>query len=710
MLSAIDYTKRNSTNFPRVVLSYLNKVKVTEKDFLKYHQKLVYEYFIARKSNRGLLIYHQVGTGKSILAASIATYYKKTTDNEVILLLPKSLKENFKKNIAFYVEKTDQKDISPEDFKYVNFSVTMAKKISQSSQSKLEAKLNKKFDMVSEIDLEGKMLIIDEAHHFFQRITNGSKSAITLYDAILKARNIKLIFLTGTPIVNKPFDIVPCFNMLGGGRSSLFPENQDDFDKLFTSENKFIKRDVFKNRIWGLSSYAGDLVFSRVSSKTLSKNNFPDLLPVEINHAVMSKGQYKEYLAARKKEMREASFGESAKGRFEASKSTSTYRSASRQISIFHFPGYAMERVGDKYRRVPSLLKPDVFLIGNLQQYSPKFVLVLKNIRKYSGLHVVYSEWIASGLNLLGRVLDNAGISYGMFHGGITEEERANIIKQFTSEKNKLGKEMRILLISAAGAEGLDLKNVRGIHVMSPYFNMSRIDQVIARAVRYKSHVMLPVKDRNVRAFVYLSVIPGSENKLKQQKESLQKESLTVKKSTEGKNKSTEGKKKSRKTKKKVNKNKINKKGGFKKITKPEDEKISTDEWLWLKAKRNAYLNDQFLTAIIESAIDCEMNMEGKTQEITSKFTCQSCAPTNGLLFRKSIYEDVTLANPCVLAQDEGVVAKEIEYDGKKYYYVEDDSGLIIYVFDPDTDLYVEFGQNYPEYTEVYGQIIDQIT
>jgi len=690
MSDAIDYTKRNSTNFPRVVLSYLNKVKVTEKDFLKYHQKLVYEYFVARKSNRGLLIYHQVGTGKSILAASIATYYKKTTGSEVILLLPKSLKENFKKNIAFYVEKTDQQDISPEDFKYVNFSVTMAKKISQSSQSELEAKLNKKFDMVSEIDLEGKMLIIDEAHHFFQRITNGSKSAITLYDAILKTRNIKLIFLTGTPIVNKPFDIVPCFNMLGGGRASLFPENQDDFDKLFITENKFIKRDVFKNRIWGLSSYAGDLVFSRVSSKTLSKNDFPDLLPVEIIHAVMSKGQYKEYLAARKKEMREASFGESAKGRFEASKSTSTYRSASRQISIFHFPGYAMERVGDKYRRVPSLLKPDVFLIGNLQEYSPKFVSVLKNIKKYSGLHVVYSEWIASGLNLLGRVLDNAGISYGMFHGGISEEERANIIKKFTSEKNKLGKEMRILLISAAGAEGLDLKNVRGIHVISPYFNMSRIDQVIARAVRYKSHVMLPIKDRNVRAFVYLSVIPGSENKLKEQKESL----IVSKKKTTTKKKSSKKKKK----------------GGFKKITKPEDEEISTDEWLWLKAKRNAYLNDQFLTAIIESAIDCEMNMEGKSQEITSKFTCQSCAPTNGLLFRKSIYEDVTLANPCVLAQDEGVVAKEIEYDGKKYYYVEDDSGLIIYIYDPDTDLYVEFGQNYPEYTEVYGQIIDQIS
>ena len=203
MSDAIDYTKRNSTNFPRVVLSYLNKVKVTEKDFLKYHQKLVYEYFVARKSNRGLLIYHQVGTGKSILAASIATYYKKTTGSEVILLLPKSLKENFKKNIAFYVEKTDQQDISPEDFKYVNFSVTMAKKISQSSQSELEAKLNKKFDMVSEIDLEGKMLIIDEAHHFFQRITNGSKSAITLYDAILKTRNIKLIFF----ILNRSFFI-----------------------------------------------------------------------------------------------------------------------------------------------------------------------------------------------------------------------------------------------------------------------------------------------------------------------------------------------------------------------------------------------------------------------------------------------------------------------------------------------------------------------
>ena len=42
-------------------------------------------------------------------------------------------------------------------------------------------------------------------------------------------KNIKLLFLTGTPIVNGPFDIVPLFNMLKGfiyDSSSSFEEMQ----------------------------------------------------------------------------------------------------------------------------------------------------------------------------------------------------------------------------------------------------------------------------------------------------------------------------------------------------------------------------------------------------------------------------------------------------------------------------------------------------
>jgi len=77
----------------------------------------------------------------------------------------------------------------------------------------------------------------------------------------------------------------------------------------------------------------------------------------------------------------------------------------------------------------------------------------------------------------------------------------------FTEEiGNKRGELCRVFCITAAGAEGLSLKNVRGVHIMEPYWNDVRMAQVKGRAVRICSHQELPLADRNVKIFTYLSV------------------------------------------------------------------------------------------------------------------------------------------------------------------------------------------------------------
>ena len=64
----------------------------------------------------------------------------------------------------------------------------------------------------------------------------------------------------------------------------------------------------------------------------------------------------------------------------------------------------------------------------------------------------------------------------------------------------------RVILISQAGAQGLDLKNIRQVHIMEPFWHEVRIKQIIGRAVRYESHIDLPVKDRTVNVFRYISI------------------------------------------------------------------------------------------------------------------------------------------------------------------------------------------------------------
>ena len=73
--------------------------------------------------------------------------------------------------------------------------------------------------------------------------------------------------------------------------------------------------------------------------------------------------------------------------------------------------------------------------------------------------------------------------------------------------KNLDGRRLKILLGSSVLREGINLKNVREIHIMEPWHNKSRVEQVVGRGLRYCSHVSLPPKDRNVTIYQYASVL-----------------------------------------------------------------------------------------------------------------------------------------------------------------------------------------------------------
>ena len=91
------------------------------------------------------------------------------------------------------------------------------------------------------------------------------------------------------------------------------------------------------------------------------------------------------------------------------------------------------------------------------------------------------------------------------FHGGISFEERERNKKIFNKKENLTGKLIKIILISPAGAEGISLMNVRQVHVLEPYWNEIRINQLIGRAIRQCSHGDLPMEERYVDVYRYIS-------------------------------------------------------------------------------------------------------------------------------------------------------------------------------------------------------------
>jgi hypothetical protein len=135
-------------------------------------------------------------------------------------------------------------------------------------------------------------------------------------------------------------------------------------------------------------------------------------------------------------------------------------------------------------------------------------------------------------------------------------------------------------MISPAGAEGINLNNCRQVHILEPYWNEVRIEQVIGRAVRQCHHKELPMNERTVDVFRYKMVRDIEEIK-------------KLSKAT------TEEEKK-------------------KKLIPIKTE--TSDEMMENISRRKNNLLISFIEAIKESAVDCELfkahNMMG------SKYSC----------------------------------------------------------------------------------------
>jgi hypothetical protein len=82
---------------------------------------------------------------------------------------------------------------------------------------------------------------------------------------------------------------------------------------------------------------------------------------------------------------------------------------------------------------------------------------------------------------------------------------------ELDSTGNLRGEICRVFMITGAGAEGLSLRNVRSVHIMEPYWNKVRTEQVKGRAVRICSHSDLPYSEnpeenqRTVEVFTYIA-------------------------------------------------------------------------------------------------------------------------------------------------------------------------------------------------------------
>ena len=200
-----------------------------------------------------------------------------------------------------------------------------------------------------------------------------------------------------------------------------------------------------------------------------------------------------------------------------------------------------LDRRGNEYLSVEGLVK-----------YSPKFLRIIENIQdpRHEGLHLVYSQFrTMEGIGIFSLALNHNGFAefkikkepgtnswvidvreedmgkpkYALYTGKESKEVKEIIMNIYNgffdlvpaelvsvlkviAPNNNMGELIKIFMITASGAEGLDLKNTRYVHLMEPFWNFVRVEQVIGRAVRICSHKNLPEEYRTVEAFIYMSV------------------------------------------------------------------------------------------------------------------------------------------------------------------------------------------------------------
>jgi hypothetical protein len=187
--------------------------------------------------------------------------------------------------------------------------------------------------------------------------------------------------------------------------------------------------------------------------------------------------------------------------------------------------------------------------LEGLATYSPKFLAMIENIEdpQHPGLNLVYSQFRSmEGIGIFALALEANGYArfkisktssntwdivmsdedmgkrhYALYTGTEDSEEREIIRNIYNgdwkyipnniaaklrtiSSNNDMGEIIKVLMITSAGSEGINLRNTRYVHIMEPYWHPVRLEQVIGRARRICSHQGLPLELRTVQVFIYI--------------------------------------------------------------------------------------------------------------------------------------------------------------------------------------------------------------
>jgi superfamily II DNA or RNA helicase len=459
--------------------------------------------------NKRLLLFHGLGSGKTCSALSIINAFlmqkKKKSPAKVLVITPASIKPNIYKEMMGPCGK--------------QFDT-----LRNQSRISMRAEIDKLIRVISYqefvniakrdgFNFTNTMVIVDEVQNIIS--ATGSTYKRFLYEFVQNPTNnntdMRLVLLSGTPIFDQPFEIALLGNLLRKNKDKLkMPDDPKSFNNMY----KFNQEDgTITNDIKFAKYFKGKVSYFRGAS--------PAAYPRRRNHDVMCPMHPFQYKTYRK------TIGSVLTNGQQIDDISQAFLIGPRMASNVVYPNGKIDlRSALQYHG--RAFQPN--------KYSAKFTKCIEHIMgtgtgtgtgTNKGTMFVYSNFVrACGIDTFARFLKTSGFEqviervhvadptkdgmrYAIFRTG-EPELNTRILDMFNSYENRDGKLIKVILGSPAMKEGVTLLRVSQVHLLDPYWNQSREEQVIGRAIRFCSHKDVAVKKQVVDVYKYYATHPTS--------------------------------------------------------------------------------------------------------------------------------------------------------------------------------------------------------
>jgi hypothetical protein len=484
---------------------------------LQVQQKFLKEYITDKADWKALLLYHQIGSGKTCTSITLAeTYVDMHPEAKVTVVLPARLRTNFIDELVSPCGL--ERYISNDNFAKYHDSATSAsakakirRNFMDAISTRYEIMSYEKFKMMAHKtgDLQkwvknftkNRLIIIDEVHNLlsdkydekkYKEISEShtmsrAKGTNTILFKYLNDHadpSCRMIYLTATPVFDNMMQFKELVSIMSPGeRIKRGSSITDVIDRLRGKVSFF--PGTSPNAYPSVSFTTHDIPLTKVQDKI-------------IRYIIDSQDD-------------------------DTNENKEAFMIKQRQASVACYPN-----------KIP-ISKNVVKVAAKMSTFAPKMVEAIANIKAGKGKHVVYSTFIGASLRILEEGLKKEGFIsitkankdpelwknheykvYALWDGSIKDADKLFIKSAVNAKDNIDGRRVRVILGSPSIKEGVSFKHVQHLHLLDPVWNSSAKIQVEGRAIRFCSHIDIPKKHpflkRHVEVHVYKSVPrPGGE-------------------------------------------------------------------------------------------------------------------------------------------------------------------------------------------------------